>query len=98
MNARRRKIHVLDSYGTLFGRRDLENTVSFCHLRYFYFFCKLHILINQYMYKQLKGLRMQMEYTLQCTGLKDHAWPDVNVDTWDVVEVMVDRIQFDGYV
>lgn len=50
------------------------------------------------MYKQLKGLRMQMEYTLQCTGLKDHAWPDVNVDTWDVVEVMVDRIQFDGYV
>uniref|UniRef100_K3YC76 Ubiquitin-like protease family profile domain-containing protein n=1 Tax=Setaria italica TaxID=4555 RepID=K3YC76_SETIT len=70
VNARRRKIHVLDSYGTLFGRRDLENT--------------------------LKGLRMQMEYTLQCTGLKDHAWPDVNVDTWDVVEVMVDRIQFDG--
>uniref|UniRef100_K3ZZY0 Ubiquitin-like protease family profile domain-containing protein n=1 Tax=Setaria italica TaxID=4555 RepID=K3ZZY0_SETIT len=26
----------------------------------------------------LKGLRMQMEYTLQCTGLKDHAWPDIN--------------------
>uniref|UniRef100_K3XSH8 Ubiquitin-like protease family profile domain-containing protein n=1 Tax=Setaria italica TaxID=4555 RepID=K3XSH8_SETIT len=44
----------------------------------------------------LKGFRMQMEYTLQCTGLKDHAWPDVNVDIWDVVEVMVDRIQFDG--
>uniref|UniRef100_K3YCF5 Ubiquitin-like protease family profile domain-containing protein n=1 Tax=Setaria italica TaxID=4555 RepID=K3YCF5_SETIT len=44
----------------------------------------------------LKGLPMQMEYTLQCTGLKDHAWPDVNVDIWDVVEVMVDRIQFDG--
>uniref|UniRef100_K3ZFG3 Ubiquitin-like protease family profile domain-containing protein n=1 Tax=Setaria italica TaxID=4555 RepID=K3ZFG3_SETIT len=44
----------------------------------------------------LKGLRMQMEYTLQCTGLKKHAWSNVNVDTWDVVQVMVDRIQFDG--
>nr|TKV99601.1 hypothetical protein SEVIR_8G054500v2 [Setaria viridis] len=54
VNARRRKIHVLDSYGILFGAETSK------------------IL------------------------LKDHAWPDVNVDTWDVVEVMVDRIQFDG--
>ncbi|RCV37324.1 hypothetical protein SETIT_8G053800v2 [Setaria italica] len=36
--------------------------------------------------RKIHGLRMQMQYTLQCTGLKDHAWPDVNVDTWDVVE------------
>jgi hypothetical protein len=50
------KIQVLDCYGTLFGREDLKDTVSFYYLWYLYLFLPIaHI--NKYMYKQLKGLR-----------------------------------------
>jgi sentrin-specific protease 1 len=95
VNANEHKIQVLDSYGTLFGREDLEDTVSFKYFGYLYLFLPIaHI--NKYMYKQLKGLRKQLEYVLQCTHLEKHDWPDVRVDTWEKHEVIKTKIQRDG--
>jgi hypothetical protein len=36
MNASEHIIQVLDSYGTLFGREELNNTVSFCYVCCFF--------------------------------------------------------------
>jgi hypothetical protein len=40
------------------------------------------------MHKQLKGLRKQIEYVVQCSGLREHKWPEVRVDTWEEEEVI----------
>jgi hypothetical protein len=55
VNVKEHKIQVLDSYGTLFGCEDLEDTVSFNYFGHLYLSLPIaHI--NKYMYKQLKGL------------------------------------------
>jgi Ulp1 family protease len=37
VNAAEHNIQVLDSYGTLFGREELNNTVSFCYVCSFFY-------------------------------------------------------------
>jgi hypothetical protein len=100
LNARKRKIQVLDSLGYELGVQDLQKVVSYCITTSSYSYC-IYYLSQKHstVSKQVQGLEKQFDILIELRLYKDYQkWKDTKVTEWTWTFPIKSKMQFDRYI
>jgi hypothetical protein len=105
INAPRREIQFLDSFGDSFDRQMANDIVSFGfrkntsfpYLLPNTFFFNLIVVYLYIEFHQLNGIAFQINIVREFIQTECMKWPYLDVHTWPPNEVFKNRMQSDGY-